>query len=86
VRILHLADLFTYEMVPSFTEIGLGYSSAKNSNGTSAQLWDSWRDHCMKVAVEKGYLESEEKSVSDLEFTSLEDGNIQSDFLHGYEK
>ncbi len=86
VRILHLADLFTYEMVPTFDEIGVGYSASQESDANSAQMWDNWRNHCMKVAVEKGYLESEENSVSDLEFTSLEDGNVQSDFMHGYDE
>ncbi len=85
VQILHLADLFTYDMVPSFNEIGVGNSDVEGKGDAHTKLWNTWRTQCMKVAVEKGYLENELDSVADLEFTSLEDGNVQSDFMHGYD-
>lgn len=48
--------------------------------------WVNWRNHCEKIAVEEGYLEKEERTTSELELTSFEDGGAESEFLHGYDE
>ena len=79
-NILHHADLFTYDLIPSLQG---GHSSSRTT--IHSDVWDKWRAACSKIALEKGYIEENTSSNSDIEFTSLEDGHLNSDFLHGYD-
>lgn len=86
VQILHLADLFTYEMVPSFNTSGIEQVEKSFMSDEIQKSWVNWRNHCEKIAVEEGYLEKEVSTTTDLELTSFEDGGAESQFLHGYDE
>jgi len=65
VKILHFADLFTYDLVPDFRDDM--YQIKDEAFGTDEIL--QWRSHCLSVAIKKGYLE-EDTPVTDIEFDS----------------
>lgn len=88
--ILHMADVFTYEIVPEFILGGIEQADKSFfDDPTASDLWQQWRAHCVKQAVREGYLkksaEDNTATSSELELTSLEEGNSESDFLHGYD-
>ncbi len=63
VKILHLSDLFTYDLVPDFRDAH--YVNKAEEFNTDEVI--EWRSHCLNVAIEKGYLE-EDTPVADINF------------------
>ncbi len=63
VKILHLSDLFTYDLVPDFRDEHYGNKAVEFDTDEIAE----WRSHCLKVAIEKGYLE-EDSPIADINF------------------
>lgn len=82
--ILHAADILTYELVPEFNPGGLPLPEKKAFSGEMTDKVNQWRDHCAKVGVARGYLESVPEVHTHVHLTEMVDGH-SSIFIHGYD-
>jgi len=83
-RMLHAADIFTYELVSEFNPGGLPLPEKVAFTPEMSPRIAAWRSHCAAVGVERGYLESAPTYEDEISLTAFE--NVQSgQFLHGYD-